>query len=192
MHGEMSITLKGVKGKLPIFLELSLRERLSTFIYGLPGSGKTIVASAIALEALRLGLNPLYIYVGSHNSPLSDVDSVEAFTMDDILGKVLAAAFKGRYVIVDPINSLYSSDPKLASTVVPAIMSLLRRVGGLTIGVVREFGGSLSTPGHRLIFAYTHVIAYTSKEGDSFRLRFVKPGSRVAAFRLRGGMLEWL
>jgi KaiC/GvpD/RAD55 family RecA-like ATPase len=181
---------------LPVLLRVSLEERLFTLIFGPPGSGKTLLASHLALEAARLGLRVVYIHVGSHNAPRWPVEGVsaqEAVTLDDLVSKVAAAHLRGAFIIVDPINEFYTSEAAHgAFRGLSFAAALLRKSGGVATGVVREFEGSMVTPAWEALHSYAHIIAEVYKHQGRFRVRFLKPYRRIASFAVDERGLRWL
>ncbi|MCE4611369.1 MAG: ATP-binding protein [Desulfurococcales archaeon] len=183
-------------GRLPLLLETAISRRLFTFIYGPPGSGKTILASHVAEAASTTGFKVSYVYVGSQNAPRTytpKVASVEALTLDDLVEKVAASCLSGDYVVVDAINELYTEQASRgAFRLLSFIASILRRCGGFATGVVREVEGELRTPGWEALILYAHVVATSSKSRGRFKLSFSKPEKRVAYFTFDGRGLSWL
>lgn len=183
-------------GRLPLLLETAISRRLFTLIYGPSGSGKTLLASYIAEAASSIGFNVSYVYIGSQNAPRTrspKISSVEALALDDLVEKVLAPCLSGDYVVVDTINELYTEQAgRGAFRMLSFIASILRKCGGLALGVAREVEGKLRTPGWEALSLYAHVIASSSKSGGRFKLSFSKPERRVAYFTFDGRGLVWL
>lgn len=173
-----------------------MRDRRFTYIYGPPASGKTHLAFHVARVSASLGLEPVVVateagtllYARHHKT---EAPVVFAYGLEDMVAKILENAAKGRFVIVDTINSYYRHEAGLeGGSMLALASSVLASSGGLAIGQARAPEGS---PGLGILDLYAHVLGFIEKSGRLSRLVLVRPERRVLAFRVvGGGEIEWV
>ncbi len=169
-------------------------ERLLVALTGPPGSGKSLLASTLALRASREGLRVYVIAApGQEKAYLWAPMLAVARSMEEIVDLAFKAyADPDSFIVVDPINMYYRGDPARLRPHLSLVLALQRLRGGVAVGVYSE-ASRPPTPGGQIILGYSRVFALTWRgRTGAFRLELVKPFKAIAAFRPREGGVEWL
>jgi len=174
-----------------------VRNRDLAYIYGPPGTGKTRIGVHVFKLARSLGLDPIFIATEAGSVIVANMLEGEARIARDaeeLVEYVEEASLKEMYIIVDTINSYYREDPSFKSRkILAATLAFMRISGGLALGQVSEFSGTISSPGIRVVEKYAKVIGVTSKvEDEKFMLKIIKPWERILLFKIEEEDIKWL
>ncbi len=173
----------------------AVSERLLVAITGPPGSGKSLLASTIARKAVEKGFKVYAIVAPGQEKQYHWAHFVaHAMNMDGIVDLALKAySDRDSFIVVDPVNSYYRSDPSRLRKHLSMVLALQRIRGGVAVGVYSETAKP-PTPGGTAIIGYSNVFALTWRgRTGSYRVEIVKPFNAIASFRLKkNGDLEWL
>ncbi|BAA79389.1 hypothetical protein APE_0431 [Aeropyrum pernix K1] len=185
------------RGRVPWVLRSVVQHRLSLFLYGAPGSGKSLIAHYMGSRAVEAGLRVCHFYTPP-NKPRNVVEGVmyrEVLDMSGLASSLLSASL-GRcsFLVVDTINELYRLEPTIESVSMLAMAaSAVRSTGGVALGVASLRDGEESTPGYSVLEPYFHFIGRIYRLGVGFALELLKPSRKIFYLRYSGsGGVVWL
>ncbi len=162
-------------------------------VYGPAGTGKTRLAMLLYEAALERGLDPVFIATEPGTVTALEHAGVPyeyAASLDQAASMVAEHAAAHRYLVVDSLNYPYRGGGwPVSQRLLAFTAAVMHEAGGVGTAQVRE-GGEAS--GAQYMFPWADAVAETSRHGEVFIVKILRPVERLIAYRVEGQRVRWL